>query len=163
LILADIDADTLKLAVLERHHGTSRIGLGLVKGFGLKQGALASTVAHDAHNLIVVGVEDGDILRAVNELKEIGGGMVAVAGGRVLAKVPLEIAGLLSREDLRTVAGQVRELNLAAGKLGCTVSDPFMALSFLALPVIPELKLTDRGLVDVNKFNFVPLFVEGNG
>ena len=162
LVLSDTDVDTLKLAVIERHHGTGRIGLGLVKGFGLKQGALASTVAHDSHNLIVVGVEDRDLHRAVNELKEIGGGMVAVADGEVLARVPLEIAGLLSREDLETVAAQVRELNLAAAKLGCAIPDPFMALSFLALPVIPELKLTDRGLVDVNKFTLVPLFFEGN-
>jgi adenine deaminase len=162
LVLSDTNVDTLKLAVIERHHGTGRIGLGLVKGFGLKQGALASTVAHDSHNLIVVGVEDRDLHRAVNELKEIGGGMVAVADGEVLARVPLEIAGLLSREDLETVAGQVRELNLAAAKLGCAIPDPFMALSFLALPVIPELKLTDRGLVDVNEFTLVPLFFESN-
>jgi adenine deaminase len=162
LVLSDTDTDTLKLAVVERHHATGRIGLGLVKGFGLKQGALASTVAHDSHNLIVVGVEDRDLQRAVNEIKEIDGGMVAVADGEVLARVPLQIAGLLSREGLETVAGQVRELNLAAAKLGCVISDPFMALSFVALPVIPELKLTDRGLVDVNKFAFVPLFIESH-
>jgi adenine deaminase len=107
-------------------------------------------------------VEDRDLHRAVNELKEIGGGMVVVANGEVLARVPLEIAGLLSREDLETVAGQVRELNLAAANLGCVIPDPFMALSFLALPVIPELKLTDRGLVDVNNFTLVPLFIEDN-
>ena len=161
-IVSDTDADILKLAVLERHHGTGRIGLGLVKGFGLKRGALGSTVAHDSHNLIAVGVEDSDLMQAVTALKEIGGGMVVIAEGRVLAKVPLEIAGLLSTDGLESVARQVRELNLAASNLGCAISDPFMALSFLALPVIPELKLTDRGLVNVKEFTFVPLFFESN-
>ena len=161
-VLSDTDADILKLAVVERHHGTGRIGLGLVKGFGLKKGALASTVAHDSHNLIAVGVEDRDIQGAVHQLREIGGGMVASADGEALAKVPLQVAGLLSTEGLESVAGQLKELNLAAAKLGCAISNPFMTLSFLALPVIPELKLTDRGLVDVNKFTLVPLFFEGD-
>ncbi len=160
-IRSDIQTDTLKLAVIERHHGSGRLGLGLVNGFGLEGGALASTVAHDSHNLIAVGVQDGDLHGAVDALKRTGGGMVVVANGEVMARVPLQIAGLLSTEDLETVAGQMRELNVAAARLGCSISNPFMALSFLALSVIPELRLTDRGLVDVHQFTFVPLFFEG--
>jgi adenine deaminase len=160
LVISDTESDTLKLAVVERHRGTGRIGLGLVRGFRLKEGALASTVAHDSHNVIAVGVEDEDICLAVEELKAMAGGMAAVAGRRVLAKTPLEIAGLMSKEDLRTLASQLRDLNHAAAQLGCSIPEPFMALSFLALPVIPELKLTDLGLVDVNRFSIVPLFVE---
>jgi adenine deaminase len=159
LVVCDTKSDVLKLAVVERHRGTGRIGLGLVRGFRLKQGALASTVAHDSHNVIAVGVDDRDICLAVEELKAMAGGMVATSGGRVLAKTSLEIAGLMSREDLRTLTSQLRDLNHAAAQLGCSIPEPFMALSFLALPVIPELKLTDMGLVDVNRFSIVPLFV----
>jgi adenine deaminase len=160
LVVGDTKSDILKLAVVERHRGTGRIGLGLVRGFGLKQGALASTVAHDSHNVIAVGVDDEDICLAVEQLKAMAGGMAAVAGRRVLAKTPLEIAGLMSSEDLRTLASQLRDLHRAAVQMGCSIPEPFMALSFLALPVIPELKLTDLGLVDVNRFSIVPLFVE---
>jgi adenine deaminase len=159
LVVCDTKSDVLKQAVVERHRGTGRIGLGLVRGFRLKQGALASTVAHDSHNVIAVGVDDRDICLAVEELKAMAGGMVATSGGRVLAKTSLEIAGLMSREDLRTLTSQLRDLNHAAAQLGCSIPEPFMALSFLALPVIPELKLTDMGLVDVNRFSIVPLFV----
>lgn len=159
-VVCDTRADILKLTVVERHRGSGRIGLGLVRGFRLKRGALASTVAHDSHNVIAIGVDDGDICLAVEELDFMGGGMVVTAGSEVLAKTPLEIAGLMSREDLRTLASQLRELNHAAAQLGCSIPEPFMALSFLALPVIPELKLTDLGLVDVNQFSIVPLFVE---
>jgi adenine deaminase len=159
-VVCDTRADILKLAVVERHRGSGRIGLGLVRGFRLKRGALASTVAHDSHNVIAVGVDDKDICLAVGELEAMGGGMVVTAGSEVLAKMPLEIAGLMSREDLRTLGSRLRELNHAAAQLGCSIPEPFMALSFLALPVIPELKLTDLGLVDVNRFSIVPLFVE---
>jgi adenine deaminase len=159
-VVCDTGADILKLAVVERHRGSGRIGLGLVRGFRLKRGALASTVAHDSHNVIAVGVDDRDICLAVEELESMGGGMVVTASGEVLAKTPLEIAGLMSGEDLRTLGSRLRELNHAAAQLGCSIPEPFMALSFLALPVIPELKLTDLGLVDVNRFSIVPLFVE---
>jgi adenine deaminase len=159
-VVSDTGADILKIAVVERHKGSGRIGLGLVRGFRLKRGALASTVAHDSHNVIAVGVDDRDIFAAVEELEVIGGGMVVTADGKVFAKTPLEVAGLMSREPLRTLASQLGELNHAAAQLGCSIPEPFMALSFLALPVIPELKLTDLGLVDVNRFSTVPLFVE---
>jgi adenine deaminase len=160
LVIPDIEADILKLAVVERHKATGRIGLGLVRGFGLKQGAMASSVAHDSHNVIVVGVNDRDIYRAVEEIKAMGGGMVVVNGDKAIAKTPLEVAGLMSREPLDRLIEQLHEVNRAAVSLGCMIPEPFMSLSFLALPVIPELKLTDMGLVDVNKFSLVPLFID---
>lgn len=159
-VIPDIEADILKLAVVERHQATGRIGLGLVRGFGLKQGAMASSVAHDSHNVIVVGVNDRDIYRAVEETKAMGGGMVVVNGDKVLARTPLEVAGLMSREPLDRLIEQLHEVNRAAVSLGCMIPEPFMSLSFLALPVIPELKLTDMGLVDVKKFSLVPLFID---
>jgi adenine deaminase len=115
-------------------------------------------VAHDSHNVIAVGVSDEDLCRAVEEVRDMGGGMVAVAEGRTLAKTPLEVAGLMSRLSLSELTAELEELARAAAALGCPLDEPFMALSFLALPVIPELKLTDRGLVDVNRFELVPLF-----
>jgi len=158
-VVADPARDLLKLAVVERHRGTGNVGLGLVQGFGLRAGALASTVAHDAHNLVVVGASDEDMRRAVAELVRLGGGQVVVAGGEVQAALPLPIAGLMSDRRLEEVARLGRELVRAAHGLGCILPDPFMTLSFLALPVIPALKLTDRGLVDVEAFQLVPLFV----
>lgn len=157
-VVSEPERDILKLAVVERHRGSGRIGLGLVRGFGLKKGALASSVAHDSHNIIAVGVSDGDLCRAVEEVRDMGGGMVAVAQGQTLAKVPLEVGGLMSRRSLEELCFLTADLARAAGSLGCTLEEPFMALSFLALPVIPELKLTDRGLVEVNRFEQVPLF-----
>jgi adenine deaminase len=159
-VSTDTERDILKLAVVERHHGSGRIGLGLVNGFGLKAGALASSVAHDSHNVIALGVEDLDLCRAVSAVCEMGGGMVAVRGDRVLASTPLPVAGLMSLDTVENLARQLEGLNTAASSLGCGVSDPFMALSFLALPVIPELKLTDMGLVDVRRFAKVPLFAD---
>jgi adenine deaminase len=160
LVKSDPETDILKLAVAERHRGTGRIGLGLVQGFGLKRGAMASSVAHDSHNLISVGVEDRDLCRAVEEVKEMGGGMAVVSDETLLSKVPLPVGGLMSLEPLEGLTEQLEALNRAAASLGCRVPDPFMVLSFLSLPVIPELKLTDLGLVDVNRFSVVPLFVE---
>jgi len=157
-VSTDTDRDILKLAVVERHHGSGAIGLGLVKGFGLKAGALASSVAHDSHNIIAVGVEDRALCTAVNEVCRMGGGMVAVREDQVLARTALPVAGLISLDTLENLAHQLEDLNVAAGSLGCALTDPFMALSFLALPVIPELKLTDMGLVDVRRFARVPLF-----
>jgi len=158
-VISDIHKDILKLVVLERHKGTGRIGRGLVRGFGLQRGALASSVAHDSHNLIAVGVEDLDLFTAVEEVRRMGGGLVAAEGGRILAKAALGIGGLMSKEPLETLSAQIKALSLAAKSMGCTLSEPFMALSFLSLAVIPELKLTDRGLVDVRLFSEVPLFV----
>ena len=157
---SDIERDILKLAVVERHKATGNIGLGLVKGFGLHAGALASSVAHDSHNLIAVGVSDQEIQRSLEEVKDMGGGMAVISDDKVLARVPLEVAGLMSRRPLKELTKQWDEANKAAFSLGCTIPEPFMSLSFLALPVIPELKLTDLGLVDVEKFSLVPLFVD---
>jgi adenine deaminase len=155
--LADPGRDLAKVAVIERHRGTGRIGLGFVRGFGLRRGALASTHAHDAHNLVVVGVDDGDIAAAANRLREIGGGQVAVTGGRVAAELACPIGGLLSDRTAEEVAAAASRLEEAARGLGVTLAAPFMAMSFLALSVIPELKITDRGLVDTVRFELVPL------
>ncbi len=158
-VISDTHRDILKMAVLERHKGTGRTGRGLVHGFGLQKGALASSVAHDSHNVIAVGVEDVDLFVAVQEVQRMGGGLVVAAEGRILAKVALEIGGLMSKEPLESLSTQIEALSRAAKSLGCILPEPFMALSFLSLPVIPELKLTDRGLVDVRIFANVPLFV----
>ncbi|GBC86590.1 Adenine deaminase [bacterium HR12] len=155
--IADPERDLAKVAVIERHRGTGRIGIGFVRGFGLRRGALASTHAHDAHNVVVVGVDDADMAAAVNRLRELGGGQVAVADGSVLAEVPCPIGGLLSDLPVEEVAARVRRATGAARALGTTLPSPFMTMSFLALSVIPELKLTDRGLVDVRRFELVPL------
>jgi adenine deaminase len=157
-IKADSGRDILKIAVVERYRGSGRIGLGLVQGFGLKTGALASTVAHDSHNIVLVGANDGDMRLAVNKLAETGGGQIVVDRGEVKAILPLPIAGLMSELPAPEVAARVRELHEAALKLGCKLQAPFMAMAFLALPVIPELKITDMGLVDVKKFKIVDLF-----
>jgi adenine deaminase len=159
-VVADPTADVLKLAVVERHRGTGNVGLGLVRGFGLQRGALASSVAHDSHNVVIVGTNDDDMRAALAALVEIGGGQVVVAGGLVQAVLPLPIAGLMSDRPLAEVAAMSHELSRAARALGCLIADPFMTLSFLALPVIPRLKLTDQGLVDVVRFRPVPLFVD---
>ena len=161
-VQSDIERDILKLAVLERHKATGNMGLGLVMGFGLHAGALASSVAHDSHNLIAVGVSDQEIWRSLEEVKNMGGGMAVIRDSDVMARVPLELAGLMSRKPLKELTKQWDEANRAASSLGCTISEPFMSLSFLTLPVIPELKLTDLGLVDVGKFSLVPLFVDEN-
>lgn len=152
--------DLLKLAVVERHHGSGNLGLGLVQGFGLRRGACASSVAHDSHNIVVVGAQESDMLRAVQHLAALGGGLAVVTEGRVLADLPLPIAGLMSPRPLPEVAAAYSQLKAAYRDLGGALPDPFMALAFLALPVIPELKLTDLGLVDVNRFQVVPLFGE---
>ena len=157
-VVTDTESDVLKLCVVERHRATGHIGLGLVTGFGLKHGAMATSVAHDSHNVISVGVTDEEIFRAVEAVRIMGGGLSVVKDNEILAKVPLEIAGLMSGEPMETLVRKLREIKKAAAGLGCALEEPFMALSFLALPVIPELKLTDMGLVDVNKFEIVPLF-----
>jgi len=155
VILPDIDRDILKLVVVERHKATGNIGLGLVRGFGLKRGALASSIAHDSHNIISVGTSDEDIFATVKEIERLSGGLVVAAGGKVLASLALPVAGLLSDEPLEVVVDKLEKLERLARKLGATLPAPFAALSFLALPVIPELRLTDLGLVDVNEFKLV--------
>jgi adenine deaminase len=156
----NIKKDILKIAVVERHRATGNIGIGFVQGFGLRKGAIGSSVAHDSHNLVVVGTNDQDILKAVMTIKKIGGGLVAISDGKVLASLPLPIAGLMTDAPVSKVHRQLGALHKSAKSLGCKLPDPFMTLSFLSLPVIPELKLTDKGLVDVNQFKIVPVFGE---
>jgi adenine deaminase len=157
LAVADPDRDLAKIAVIERHLGTGRIGLGFVRGFGLRYGAFASTFSHDAHNIVAVGVDDADIVLAVGRLAELGGGIVVVAGGVVEAELPLPVAGLLSDLPLEEVVERSERLVEAAVRLGCAFPSPFQMMAFLALSVIPKLKVTDRGLVDVDRFELVSL------
>ncbi len=154
-VIPDRERDILKLVVVERHRATGNVGLGMVTGFGLKKGALASSVAHDSHNIVVVGASDEDILAAIQEMVRLQGGLVAVAGGKVLASLGLPIAGLLSDEPLEDVVAKLEKLERTARELGTRLPSPFATLSFLALPVIPELKLTDLGLVDVTEFKLI--------
>lgn len=156
--VADTERDILKLAVVERHHATGNIGLGFVKGIGLKRGALASTVAHDSHNLIIVGTNDMDMTIAAHSVIKAGGGFAAIADQQLLAEVSLPIAGLMSHSPFEVVCKEMDELLSVVSDLGSPLENPFMTLSFLALPVIPAIRLTDLGLVDVNKFAFVSLF-----
>ena len=158
-VVGDLGRDILKMAVIERHAGSGNIGLGFVKGFGLKRGAIASTVGHDAHNLAIVGTNDADMLAAARALAKAGGGQCAVEGGRILALLALPIAGLMSDQPAETLIAQQHALHAATRSLGCPHADPFMPLSFMPLPVIPKLKLSDKGLVDVEKFEIVPLMV----
>ncbi len=156
----NVKEDILKIAVVERHKATGNIGIGFVQGFGLKKGAIGSSVAHDSHNIVLVGTNDKDMVKAVEVIQTMKGGLAAVSDGKVLASLPLPIAGLMSEASVAQVNVQLEALLRAAKTLGCKIPDPFMTLSFLSLPVIPELKLTDKGLVDVNQFKFVPLFGE---
>jgi adenine deaminase len=156
----NIKEDILKIVVVERHKATGNIGMGFVQGFGLKKGAIGSSVAHDSHNLVMVGTNDQDILKTIEVIQAMQGGLVAVLDGKVLASLPLPIAGLMSEASVADVNRQLEALHRVTKNLGCKIPDPFMTLSFLSLPVIPELKITDKGLVDVNQFKFVPLFGE---
>jgi adenine deaminase len=160
-VVADPSRDLAKIAVIERHHATGRVGLGLVRGFGLRAGAFASTVAHDAHNLVVVGVSDVDMNACADRAQELGGGLVVARDGVVRGELALPVAGLLSDEPVEIVAGRLEELQRMLAEQGVTIGAPFMTLSFLALSVIPSLKITDRGLVDVDAFELVPLEVNG--
>ena len=154
-VVPDAEVDILKLVVVERHQATGNIGLGLVKGFGLKRGALASSIAHDSHNIVAVGISDSDIYLAISEVEKLQGGLVIAAEGKVLGSLPLPIAGLLSPEPLEGVVDKFERLQAIARELGTGLGDPFATLSFLALPVIPELRLTDLGLVDVLAFKLL--------
>ena len=159
LVVADVKRDILKLVVVERHHATGNVGVGFVRGFKLKVGALGSTVAHDAHNVVVVGTNDADIARAIEELVKMRGGQVAVNNGKVQAELPLPIAGLVSDRPLDEVIERIAALNAAARAMGCDLDAPFMTLSFLSLSPIPELKLTDQGLIDTVQMRPTKLFV----
>ncbi len=153
--VSDTVRDVLKAAVVERHKATGHIGLGLVTGFGLKRGAIASSISHDSHNIVAVGANDADVYAAIKEVERLQGGLVAVAGGKVLAALETPVAGLLATESLETVVAGVAKLERVARELGSALPSPFAVLSFLALPVIPELRLTDLGLVDVNEFKLI--------
>ncbi len=158
LAVSDIERDILKFAMVERHRASGNIGKGFIQGFGLKRGAIAGTVAHDHHNLAVIGVDDISMKQAVYAILEMGGGLVAVDGHQVLARLPLPIAGLLSESPIETVRAQYDRLIETAHELGSRMTDPFMAMSFMGLEVIPSLKLTDMGLVDVDTFELIDLF-----
>jgi adenine deaminase len=160
LAVADPGRDLLKMAVIERHGRGSGVGLGFVAGLGLKRGAIAGTVAHDHHNIVVIGADDSSMLTAARAVAEAGGGQAAAEGVELLALLPLPIAGLMSDLPIEDVRDRVAALLAAAGRLGSALHDPFMAMAFLALEVIPSLKLTDRGLVDVERFELVPLFAD---
>lgn len=155
---ADPGSDVMKLAVFERHHATGTKGLGFLKGFGFKKGAMAQTVAHDAHNLLVAGTNDEDMALAANTLIECGGGLCAVADGKVLALVPLPIAGLMSDLPAEEVAELIAKLDAAWKEMGCVINSPYMTMALMALACLPELRLTNRGLVDCRTFEFVDLF-----
>jgi adenine deaminase len=157
---SDPDNDIIKVLVVERHHGSDNIGRGFIKGFGLKRGAIASSVSHDSHNIVVAGVNDADMLEAVIEIARMKGGLSIVADGEVVGRLPLPIAGLMSDQPLTRVRDDLEKLGEVAAGLGVTVKDPFMALSFISLPVVPELKLTDLGLFDVNSFKFIDVFTD---
>jgi adenine deaminase len=152
--------DAAKLAVIHRHGRANGVGLGIVSGFNLRCGALASTVAHDSHNLIVAAADDRDLLAAAEELARCGGGFAVASQGRILARLALPVAGLMADLPAAAVARELGAANQAAASLGCRMASPFMTLSFLALPVIPALKLTDRGLVDVGRFELVDMWKE---
>ena len=154
-VVPDPQNDILKAVVVERHRATGNIGLGLVKGFGLQEGALASSVAHDSHNIVAVGASDADLHAAIQEVIRLGGGLVVAGRGKALASLPLAIAGLLSDLPLEEVAARLERLQALARGLGCPLPSPFATLSFIALPVIPQLRLTDKGLVDVASFQII--------
>ena len=154
-ILPDIKRDILKAVVVERHKATGNIGLGLVKGFGLNKGAIASSVAHDSHNIVAVGANDVDIFAVIKEIEKLQGGLAVAVEGQVLDSLPLPIAGLVSDQPLEVVVNKMENLEKIASELGCQLPSPFATLSFLALPVIPELRLTDLGLVDVEAFKLL--------
>ena len=156
--VSDTENDILKIAVIERHRATGNIGLGFVKGFGLKSGAIASTVAHDSHNMIVIGTNDEDMYYAAVELVKSQGGKIIVENGKTLSHLPLPIAGLMSDLPSERVLERLDDLSRAYKKVGCTIDDPFMSMAFLSLSVIPEIKITDKGLIDAKKFEITDLF-----
>jgi len=155
VVVPDMDEDILKLAVVERHKASGRIGLCLVKGFGLKRGALASSIAHDSHNIVAVGTNDLDIFTSIKEIERLNGGLVVCIDGKIAAALPLPIAGLLSPEPLEVVVKKFNNVEKTAATLGNVPPAVFALLSFIALPVIPELRLTDMGLVDVMEFKLI--------
>lgn len=158
-VVPDPGRDLLKMAVLERHTGSGRVGLGLVAGMGLREGAMAGTVAHDHHNLVVIGADDASMLAAARHVAALGGGLAVARGTEILASLPLPVGGLMSPAPIEEIRQGLDAVVRAARGLGSPLHDPFMAMSFLALEVIPSLKLTDQGLVDVDRFRRVDLWL----
>ena len=159
-IKADVERDIVKAAVIERHHASGAMGIGLVKGFGFREGAIASTVAHDSHNLLVAGVSEEDMAFAANKLIDVGGGMIVVRNQEVLGLVELPVAGLMSTEDAETVSAKVRKLAEGWQQIGKTMVSPFMTMALLSLSVLPELRITDQGIIDTLEFKKIPLIVQ---
>ncbi len=159
-VSSDTDKDILKIAVIERHLASGRVALGLVRGFGLKKGAIASSVSHDSHNIVVIGTHDGDMYTAAVQVVKMQGGIVAALNGQVLEALPLPVAGLMSDRSAEFVREKQKRLNEIVKTLGSKIDDPFMAMSFLTLPPIPEIRITDRGLIDAVAFKITPLFVK---
>ena len=157
VVVNDIDDDILKLAVVERYGKNGGVGIGYVRGFGLKKGALAFSTSHDHHNIVCVGCSDEDMAVAVNELNRIHGGAAIAVDGRVLDSMPLVLGGLMSDQPADIVLNQIEKMNREAQNLGCPMEAPFMALSFISLPTVPELGLTDKGLIDVLQHKIIPL------
>ena len=155
IVSVDLAQDAIKVAVIERHGVNGNVATGFVKGFGLRSGAIASTVGHDSHNICIVGISDEDMTLAANRLREIDGGFVVAEGGKILAELPLPIAGLMSDKSFEEVRAALIVLRRAAMSLGTTLPEPFLQVAFLPLPVIPHLKITDRGLVDVDRFELI--------
>ena len=156
--IPDIEKDLLKVAVIERHKGTGNVGVGIINGMELKSGAIATTIAHDSHNLIVVGTNDSDMLFATEKLKEIGGGIIVVEDGKVLSSIKLEIGGLITDRPINSIMNDLEELHNSIKKVAPTINfNPFLTLSFLSLPVIPDIKITDKGIFDVKKFDFIDI------
>ena len=158
MVSSDVERDLLKIAVIERHHGSGAYAVGLIKGFGLKKGAIASSVAHDSHNIVVVGVNDSDMLVAAKIISEMDGGLAVVVDGEVRASLPLEIGGLMSNLPIGEVKTRLTDCETATRNLGCSLDAPFATLSFMALTPIPEIKITDQGLFDSTNFQFMSLF-----
>ncbi|MFW9850266.1 MAG: adenine deaminase, partial [Candidatus Thorarchaeota archaeon] len=158
LAVPDVDRDIAKIAIIERHNATPPNGIGFVKGLGIKHGAMVSSIAHDSHNIVGVATSDEDLIAAAVQIVRMQGGIAVVDEGKVIASLPLPIAGLMSDKPVEEVSDKLVELRDAAKKIGSTLSEPFMAMAFLSLPVIPKLKITDLGLVDVERFRFIDLF-----
>ncbi len=154
----DVDRDILKVSVIERHNASEVSSIGFVKGIGIKEGAMVSSIAHDSHNLVAVATNDDDLVHAAVQIVRMQGGIALVMDGEVTASLPLPIAGLMSEKTVEEVSDGIQELKTAAKNLGTTLDEPFMAMAFLSLPVIPKLKITDKGLVDVERFRFIDLF-----
>jgi adenine deaminase len=158
LAVPDIDRDIAKISIIERHNASDVTAIGFVKGLGLKEGAMVSSIAHDSHNIVAVATNDQDLIAAAVQIVRMQGGLAIVRDEKVIASLPLPIAGLMSDQSVEFVSEKIQELKDAAKAIGSTINEPFMTMSFLSLPVIPKLKITDRGLVDVDRFRFIDLF-----